>query len=205
MFIITFAVSPESSIDVQLRNQVANSNGQALFNCTAQGGPSNMFRWLRSGVNLLDLSNSQVPFSASEFLQGLQSSVVQNGAQLSIKSVNALDGGLYTCVVVNEAGYDSDNVTLNVRPIIVMNPTSQLAQPGGTITLTCNAESFPDPVYRWEKLNGTTYVTFNDTNSNMLVFQEVVHNDNGEYRCVASTMDGEAFSDPATLTGELFL
>ena len=164
-----------------------------------------MFRWLRSGVNLLDLSKSQVPFSASEFLQGLQASVVQNGAQLSIKSVNVLDGGLYTCVVVNEAGYDSDNVTLNVRPIIVTDPTSQLAQPGDTITLTCNAGSFPDPVYRWEKLNGTTYVTFNDTNSNMLVFQEVVHNDNGEYRCVASTMDGEAFSDPATLTGELFL
>ena len=126
---------------------------------------------------------------------------------LNITSVNATeDGGQYSCVVVNQAGYDEATITLNVRPNIIKNPESQRVAPGVNVTLSCRAESFPSPDYRWEKLNTTDmFMTVDGSNSSTLVLSSVDHGDNGVYRCVASApgVNGEAFSGNATVTGAL--
>lgn len=188
-------------------NVTASSNGRASFNCSASGGPSNTFSWIRTGtVNLQGLNGSGDPFDSGTFLQNLE--IVQNGSVLYISSVNATeDGGQYSCVVVNQAGYDDDTTTLNVRPNILENPVSQRVDPGVNITLSCRAESFPPPEYRWERLtaDSDTFVTVNGSNSSTLELSTVEHSDNGIYRCIATApgVDGEAFSSNATITGEL--
>ena len=57
---------------------------------------------------------------------------------------------------VNQAGQDSANVTLYVRPLIVDQPQDQFTRQGETVTLSCRADSFPSPLYQWEKFNTTS-------------------------------------------------
>ena len=78
--------------------------------------------------------------------------VLQQGSddEYVIDSVNATEnGGTYTCVVVNVAGYDSDEVELFVQPTITRQPESVLTLAGGNVSLSCEADSFPAPSYSW--------------------------------------------------------
>ena len=173
----------------------------AAFNCIAEGGPNNTFRWIRSNIDLESLAGDE--FVASEFLQNLRSSVVEEGPLLNLSSIVGLDAGLYTCVIINEAGFDRDNATLLLRPFITSEPSDRQAVPGGNVILSCLAESFPAPTIRWEKLIDGAFQTVNSTN-NFIEFTDIQHEDSGVYRCVASApgIDSEAVSRNVTLTGK---
>ena len=196
-----YVVSPEDSVSTQPGNQTVSWMDNAAFDCIAEGGPNNMFRWIRSNIDLDSLAGDE--FVASEFLQNLRSSVVEEGPLLILSSIVGLDAGLYTCVVINEAGFDSDNATLFLRPFITSEPSDRQAVPGGNVILSCLAESFPAPIIRWEKLVDGAFQTVNSTN-NFIEFTDVQHEDSGVYRCVASApgIDSEAVSRNVTLTGK---
>ena len=69
-------------------------NGDNLtLTCTASGGPSNMFLWVKDGI-------------------------YTDGNTLTISEVAATDGGLYECVVNNTAGDSSANITIYGRTCI---------------------------------------------------------------------------------------
>ena len=61
-----------------------------LLNCTASGGPNNMFYWFKDDV----------------YLDGITDDI------LNITDVTAGDGGLYECVVNNTAGSSSAYITV---------------------------------------------------------------------------------------------
>ena len=197
-----YVVSPEDSVSTQPGNQTVSWMDDAAFDCIAEGGPNNTFIWLRSNIDLQSLAGDE--FVATEFLQNLRSSVVEEGNLLNISSIVGIDAGQYTCVVINEAGFDSHNATLFLRPFITSEPPSNLqAVPGGNVILSCLAESFPAPIIRWEKLVDGVFQTVNSTN-NFIEFADVQHEDSGIYRCVASapSIDSEAVSRTVTLTGK---
>ena len=76
---------------------------------------------------------------------------------LTISTINATeDGGSYECVVINDAGFGVATANLYVRPIIVEDPVDMEPSTGDNITLSCRAESFPYPEYRWEMMNPDT-------------------------------------------------
>lgn len=62
-----------------------------MFSCAAEGGPGNMFTWVR----LYD------------------GAIIGNETQLEINVTSAEDGSVYECNVQNIAGGDSTQVTLN--------------------------------------------------------------------------------------------
>ena len=206
-----YVVSPEGSVSIQPVNLTVSRYDDASFNCDADGGPNNMFRWIRGDIDLENLAGDM--FIASNFLQNLSTIVdedwepivVEEGPLLNISSVIGLNSGQYTCVVVNEAGFDSDNTTLFLRPALTSEPSDRQAVPGADIILSCLAESFPEPVFGWEKLNGGVFETLFNETRNFLDFTDVQHEDSGVYRCVATApgIDGEAVSRSVTLTGEL--
>ena len=68
--------------------------GVATFNCTADGGPNNMFEWL------------------------FMDSVVFIGPMYTVYA-NETTFGDYTCQVSNDAGSDSDTSTLFCESIII--------------------------------------------------------------------------------------
>ncbi len=61
------------------------------FNCSALGGPGNMFSWMRLHDSMM----------------------VGNMSSLTVSVSSATDGGQYRCDVTNLAGNDFDTVTLN--------------------------------------------------------------------------------------------
>ena len=189
-------MSPLGSILVSPANATVDNGGNTTFTCTANGGPVNTIYWVRASTSSgLGSGNLQQLINVS------------SDPTLTISSINAtVDGGNYMCVVVNQAGQETANVTLYVRPLIVEQPRNQLTSQGSTITLSCRADSFPSPRYEWEKFNTTSqeFELLTGEFARTLEFNPVEFDDFGEYRCVATApiIDAEDISSNATVTGE---
>ena len=78
------------------RPATVDNGDNLILNCTASGGPNNIFYWFKDG-NFLSQSTDGI---------------------LNIGSVAATDGGLYECVVNNTAGDSSANITIYGRTCI---------------------------------------------------------------------------------------
>ena len=163
---------------------VLSFGDNVTFTCSALGGPDNMFQWLEDGQDLLSESQST----------------------LTLTTVNAMDGGVYTCVVNNTAGSDRSNITLYIQPYIVMEPETEIRTiVGGSVTFNCEAMSFPTPNYLWEKLDDPSFVSLDQ----VLSFDNVTFGQEGSYRCVAYVTVGmvnyTAVSDTGVLTSKSFV
>ena len=72
-------------------------NGDSLtLTCMTSGGPSNMFHWVKDGIDTY-------------------------GSTLSINAITATDGGLYECVVNNTGGNSTAKITIYCRTCISHN------------------------------------------------------------------------------------
>ena len=170
------------------------------FECTAKGGPNTTYQWIK-GKNTL--SPMTPPLNVTSVLSTL--TIVSNESRVVLESIVGDDGGEYTCLAINEAGFDNDTVTLYIFPNITIQPVNQYVQPGDTVTLYCEADSFPPPTYQWERKNesGNFVAISGETNTNLTIvnIQHVVF---GDYRCVATTaiIDETATSSTAVITGK---
>ena len=136
---------------------------------------------------------------------------------IDISSVNFIHGGTYTCAANNIAGDINATVLLIIRPVV--EPHLVLTRNGDNITLTCLAQSIPEPSYIWEK-----FVDSNDSDSipdeftsafrsgenpmitdPFLNFEPIQYGDEGVYRCVITIIDEvqevSSQSDGIILTG----
>ena len=102
------SVSPNGSISTNPKNITDVRNASVTFECSADGGPSNTFYWVKD--DSLSVDTSDLPTSLDN--------VVATGDTLTLESINGSSGGDYTCVVFNEAGFDIAAVTLYVSPSI---------------------------------------------------------------------------------------
>ena len=197
-------------------------NGSSLtFTCSARGGPNNTIVWVRSmdldqlfqpGSNLLTLVMT-FPLSVSDILNELSNITLANGVSFSISSINATqNGGQYSCVVINEAGIDTNTTTLYVRPEIIQQPKTVFTKANVSVSLTCLADSYPRPQYHWQKLNmmNGQFEFVMNANQSTLSFPSVNYEDYGVYRCVANAegIVENTISDIAVINGmyhEIFL
>ena len=85
--------------DVEVRPVVVEYGDVLVLNCTASGGPDNMFFWYKDNV----------------LLEGDYEHI------LELTSVSAADGGLYECVVNNTAGNGTANITTYGRSCLSLN------------------------------------------------------------------------------------
>ena len=83
-------ITAEFTGDVEARPAVVEYGDVITLNCTASGGPDNMFFWYKDDV-LLQRNNKSI---------------------LNITAVSAADGGLYECVVNNTAGNSTADITI---------------------------------------------------------------------------------------------
>ena len=131
---------------------------------------------------------------------------------LTLSNVNSSVGGTYYCVVVNEAGFGTDTVNLYITPKIITHPMSSNYASAGmpSSALVCQADSFPGPQYRWEKLHSNGNYHVQPGKSYTLDFESVIsYDDIGYYRCIAytnvSSIINETASDPAIVSGKDFI
>ena len=205
-------VSPDNSVAIDPFPYITIDNGDDVtFNCTAEGGPNNMFSWVRTqdianvDVNIVAEDNL-IPIDINGVFELLSEFIIVNDSMLSLASVNGLsDGGQYTCLVINEAGVGREETTLYVRPVITQQPMDVNAENGDRVELTCMGDSFPAPQYQWEMINSTDIFNpiYSETDPT-LVFDPVNFDDFGTYRCVVTTpiINKQAISNEAILTSE---
>ena len=150
-------------------------------------------------VSFLLLVYIEVLNSATDILQS-------NTSVLTVSNINATqNGGVYECVVINDAGFSVVRSTLYVNPMIVEHPMDQLFV-GNNVTFRCRAESFPYPQYQWQKYNTTNEIFEDITGADQPDYEigGVMHSDHGYYRCkvTAPVINETVYSNNATLTGE---
>ena len=134
---------------------VSHYNGSAVFTCASNGGPNNVFRWIK-GDDTSTLDGLVTPLDVGDIISSLDN-IVSESYQLSITDITGSDeGGVYTCIVINEAGYDVSSATLYVSPEITIHPIDHFVEYGDFVNLTCKADSHPPPIYQWEKMNRVT-------------------------------------------------
>ena len=170
------------------------------FDCTAKGGPNTIYQWIK-GRN--PLSPMTPPLNITSVLSTL--TTVSNESRLVLEYIVGGDGGEYTCIAINEAGFDNDTVTLYIFPNITIQPVNQYVQPGDTVSLYCEADSFPPPTYQWERRNesGNFVAISGETNTNLII-TDIEYEQFGDYRCVATTaiIDETATSNTAVIAGK---
>ena len=82
-------VSPQNSVLTFPPGIVlTNFNSTVRLSCTVQGGPNNMFEWSRLGV------------------------IVSNSNVLELTMITGSDGGVYQCMVTNDAGSGTNGASV---------------------------------------------------------------------------------------------
>ena len=206
LFFLYCIVSPFSSVVAEPETETLSIGNTTSFTCRAQGGPYNMFRWIKgSNITRATQSVGTPALDVSQFLSYLNNITSDYSLSLLVTG-GAADGGEYTCVVVNEAGYDTDNVTLYVSPVITRNPDPQYAHPRDTVTISCEADSYPPPNYQWQMMNRTTNNFENIVGATMPNYTiiSIEYDQFGMYRCAVTTpiIDETIYSQPALITGK---
>ena len=162
-----------------------------------------MFRWIK-GNDTSALADLSPPLDVADVTSDLPN-VVGHTYELTLTELTAEDGGIYSCVAINGAGYDTVSVTLYISPEIITEPQDGLVEVGSPHNLTCLAMSYPDPTYQWEKYNQTTdqYEEIPGESYSELIFESFTEGDYGIYRCrvTTPTINEVVYSSGATITG----
>ena len=175
------------------------------FNCSAQGGPGNVYEWIPNGEILSNQSENT----------------------LQLINITVSEAGEYVCWVSNNAGIEIATATLYIRPRIIIQPQDASEMDGQTVSFVCEAEGSPIPTIHWEYGgNGEAQspITYNRTlptgsvvtlsvngavASSILSYMHITYNNYGLFRCVASSnvlmMNPTAESETAVLTGKRFI
>ena len=206
-------VSPTNSISIEPNFTTVSNGENAQFNCTADGGPNNMFIWARTSdaINInLDFSGTNGAISVKGIQNEFADISVSNESLLSFfVSSPANEGGRYTCFVFNRAGVDNANATLHVNPFIVTSPQPQYVAVGESTTLTCVGESFPSPTYQWQRISSSNIVTIltGEASTTLNVTLDGFNDFANSYQCIvtANGTDNAITSSPASITGNVLL
>ena len=198
--VILLIVTPVQNVTATPPVSIISTKQSTTFVCTAIAGLSTVYHWIR-GSN--PLSPMPAPLDVTSILSTLN--IISNDSTLVLESIEVADGGEYTCIAINEAGFDNDTVVLLVRPEILGAPSHDIyIDYGDYVNFTCLANSFPAPTYQWEKINRTTglFETFSFVNS--ILTSPVGYNDYGYYRCVvvADGIPENATSTAVLVTGK---
>ena len=100
---------------------------------------------------------------------------------LTLTNVNAPDnGGEYTCVAINDAGVGLSISTLYFEPQFIEEPVD--TETNSSLSLICRAESFPFPMYQWQKKMSGMFSDIAEENSEL--FKIDADSDAGVYQCI---------------------
>ncbi|KAG9270615.1 hemicentin-2-like [Astyanax mexicanus] len=147
------------------------------LSCSASGSPTPKVHWSHNGIQLIE--NHRM-------------TVTQTGT-LTIKDTQPEDAGDYRCTATNEAGTDSQSVTLSYAepPSIYAAQTVVIAEVGRQAVLECTATGVPNPVVKWRKELELGTVQL-DSIHGVLHIRKVQESDAGEYVCEASNQAGSS-------------
>jgi netrin-G3 ligand len=164
-------VSPLGTVNVSPAALVANESDVVNLSCAAEGGPNNTLMWLFDGT----------PINSSAFL--------------TVTVSTAVDGGVYSCQVSNDAGSGSNSGRVFVNPVVMTNPIGANVPVLTNYTVECEVRGSSPPTIFWFQ-NGTAINATSDerftvvmTTTRVLARSELTivnatFEDSGLYQCV---------------------
>ena len=85
-------------------------------------------------------------------------------------------------------------------PVFSSQPEDVTVPQGISVTLHCEAESYGDTTYHWQRVDSELDINrASGVDSERLTIENTIPGDSGSYVCVASNQDGETTSREATL------
>ncbi|SMN00268.1 hypothetical protein SPONL_1151 [uncultured Candidatus Thioglobus sp.] len=155
-----------------------------MVECTSLGGPNNTYQWQVNESNL----------------------VGETSPSLTLSSIVASTGGMYTCVVSNQAGNHSTSTFVFVYPYIVIEPPEIVTiSVDSSVLIICDAESFPNPDYLWLRDEDRTFREVIETNVRNLNISSIEYGDEGGYYCNASARGRTALTQVVVIVGKLYI
>ncbi|XP_038571299.1 hemicentin-1 isoform X3 [Micropterus salmoides] len=137
--ILTYIESPV--VTVALSEILIGIGETTVMTCSASGTPQPEIWWYKGDIqlhssSLLDVDNL--------------------GGTLTIKKIQDVDAGDYTCVAVNAAGTSSGKISLDVgaAPKFTREPSDVAVDIGSNVTLPCLAQGYPEPQVTWRREDG---------------------------------------------------
>ncbi|XP_068686464.1 hemicentin-2-like isoform X2 [Montipora foliosa] len=158
-------------IETTQSNQTLNESQDLRLKCNASGNPKPEIVWTKSP--------DSTPLDSVEGV-------------LTIRSINKSDSGLYRCMASNGFGNDTiiTTVIVNYAPSIKPLTRRYNVTEGDDVELDCIRVGRPHPLVSWAKINGKTYVTYQD--DQRLTIKNINRTDAGTYRCTATNGIGKA-------------
>jgi hypothetical protein len=179
---LMYIVSPLANLANTSINITYTQGDMAILECTSLGGPNNAYQWQING----SIVNGETT------------------GTLMLPNVTSSTGGMYTCIISNIAGNDSASTFVFVDLYFVSHPSSHRVSIGATVLLICDALSFPNPEFQWQRVGGELFRHNLVTNERNLTISSVEYGDEGEYVCRASTRGRFLESQIAIVTGNYF-
>ena len=104
------------------------------------------------------------------------------------------------CHICNRL-FNCDCLPLVPPPVISEQPEDVAVMQGTSVTLQCEAESYGDTIYQWQRVDGELDTSRSSgVNTKQLTIVNTVPSDSGSYVCITSNQDGETVSREAAVT-----
>ena len=161
-------------------NQTYERGDTAILECISTGGPGNVYQWQANGSDLIG----------------------ENATNLTLPDIMASTGGTYSCVVSNDAGNHSASTYLFVSPYFLEQPVESVhTSNGSTFNISCVAEAFPEPEYRWGHEDGRDIRMEILVNTTVFVISRIQFGDEGNYYCNITSNNNGIVSRSALISG----
>ncbi|XP_022080215.1 protein sidekick-2-like isoform X2 [Acanthaster planci] len=166
--------SPPTFVNPPQQTTISSVGSDVTIPCEAAGTPRPIVTWFKNTVDVTTL--------------GLSRFQVLDSGMLQITSTEAVDAGMYQCVISNEAGEDITDTWLQVReiaPTFTSEPQDTTKIEGEPAMMSCQAVGAPKPTITWLR-DGSTPVPDDLIQDNGdLFFASTVASDTADYMCVA--------------------
>ncbi|XP_036354448.1 hemicentin-1-like isoform X2 [Octopus sinensis] len=167
------------------------SGDSSTMSCKAEGIPKPEIKWFRGNTKL----------------EGLPYININENGELNIMGTQESDAGNYTCVAINEAGEDSDQIVLQVgsKPTFTQRPIDMTAEIEKNVSIPCEATGLPKPTILWTRTDDQPVSfdgRFRHSPSGSIFIIGAIVEDQGMYTCSAQNQFGLAESSASlTITG----
>lgn len=164
---------PEHKVNSLSSNLTVLEDRNAEFNCRTDAVPGVLdYRWFKDGVQISNSGDYTI-------------TPITDGERLTVNRAKKASAGVYSCDGRNALGtgkQKSAYLIVNYAPQqVTVTPSDPAEVPlTQSITLTCQADGFPNPSYSW-KFNGQ----WNGVTQNTLTLTNADVKDAGNYTCHA--------------------
>ena len=131
------------------------------------------------------------------------------GTSLSLVAAANQSGDEYRAVFTNSLGTAYSNpatLTVSATPVVTTNPVSQAVPAGQPVTFTAAATGTPAPTVQWQvsNNNGSSYASISGATAATYTFTTLANQTGNLYRAAFTNSAGTTYSNPATLTCNIF-